>query len=321
MKLKGGEEMKYAAKKITTLIITLFIVSLLAFLAFQVIPGDVVTSRLGTNATPEQVAQMKSEMGLDRPVLIRYGDWLSDFLRGDMGISFKYNMPVREMILEKLPLTAVLVLLACLLMVVLSFPIGVFTARYAGGVFDRFMTILNQIMMSIPPVFVGILLSFVFGNIFRVFNPGSFVSYDKSVLRFLLFMLFPALSIAISRIAMSVKMLRTSLLGEMDKNYIRTAYSRGHSRDTAMRKHALRNAVIPVIVFIAVSAAEMVAGSIIIEQVFAIPGIGRLLLVSISYRDYPVVQAIVVILAFWVVIVNFLADILSQYIDPRVRLG
>ncbi|MDF2838935.1 MAG: nickel/peptide transporter permease protein [Evtepia sp.] len=313
--------MKYVARKLFTLIITLFIVSLLAFLAFQIIPSDAALSRLGTNATPEQVAQLQHELGLDRSVMVQYGDWLSDFLHGDMGISFKYNMPVKEMIMEKLPLTAVLVLLACFLMVALSFPIGVFTARHAGGVFDRIMTVLNQILMSIPPVFVGILLSFVFGTLFRVFNPGSFVSYNENVLRFLLFMLFPALSIAISRIAMSVKMLRASLLGEMDKNYIRTAYSRGHSRSTALRKHALKNAVIPVIVFIAVSAAEMVAGSIIIEQVFAIPGIGRLLLVSISNRDYPVVQAIVMILAFWVVIVNFLADILSQYIDPRVRLG
>jgi len=313
--------MKYVVKKLFTLIITLFIVSFLAFLAFHLISGDVVTSRLGTNATPEQVAQMREELGLNRPVLVQYGDWLSDFLHGDMGISFRYNMPVEDMIKEKLPLTGVLVLLACFMMVALSFPIGIFTARHAGGIFNRSMTILNQIFMSIPPVFVGILLSYVFGTVLRVFSPGSYVSYRESLPAFLLFMIFPALSIAISRIAMTVKMLRTSLLGEMDKNYIRTAYSRGHSRNTALRKHALRNAVIPVIVFIAVSAAEMVAGSIIIEQVFAIPGIGRLLLVSIADRDYPVVQAIVIILAFWVVVVNFIADILSQYIDPRVRLG
>jgi ABC-type dipeptide/oligopeptide/nickel transport system permease component len=313
--------MKYLAKKLFTLIITLFIVSLLAFLAFQVIPGDVVTSRLGTNATPEQVEELRRQLGLDEPVLERYSAWLFDFIRGDMGDSYSYNMPVKDMIGEKLPLTAALVLLSCLLMIALSFPIGIFTARHAGGIFDRFMTVLNQVMMSIPPVFVGILLSFVFGITLRVFTPGHFVSYEENIFRFLLFMIFPAISIAIPRIAMTVKLLRSSLLGEMDKNYIRTAYSRGHSRSTALRQHALRNAVIPVIVFIAVSAAEMVAGSIIIEQVFAIPGIGRLLLASIGGRDFPVVQAIVVILAFWVVIVNFIADILSQYIDPRVRLG
>lgn len=313
--------MKYLAKKLFTLIITLFIVSLLAFLAFQIIPGNAALLRLGTSGTPEQVEQLKQEMGLNRPIIVQYGDWLGSFLSGDMGISYTYNMPVEDMIAEKLPSTAALVLLGCLLMIGLSIPIGIFTARHAGGVVDRIMTVLNQILMSIPPVFVGILFSFVFGITLRVFIPGNFVSYEESFTQFLLFMFFPALSIALSRVAMTVKLLRASLLDEMDKNYIRTAFSRGHSRDTALRKHALRNSLVPVIVFMAVSAAEMVAAGIIIEQVFAIPGIGRLLIASIGTYDFPVVQAIVLILAAWVVVVNFIADILSQYIDPRVRLG
>ena len=313
--------MKYFAKKLCTLIITLFIVSLLAFLAFQVISGDPATSRLGTHATPEQVETLRQEMGLDRPVFVRYGEWLVNFLQGDMGESYRYNMPVRDMIAEKLPTTAILILMACGLMIALSIPIGVFTARHAGGLFDRILTVTNQIVMAIPPVFVGILFSFALGSLIRALTPVSFLSYGENLPRFLLFMLFPAMSIALARISMSVKLLRSSLLDEMEKPYIRTAYSRGHSRDTALRRHALRNAMIPVIVFMAVSAAEMVAASIIIEQVFAIPGIGRLLLASISNRDYPVVQAIVLILAVWVVVVNFIADILSQYTDPRIRLG
>lgn len=313
--------MKLIAKKLFTLIITLFIVSLLAFIAFQVIPGNAAVMRLGTNGSPEQLAALEAQMGLDRSLPTQYGGWLLRFVSGDMGMSYTYNMPVKDMIVEKLPLTAVLVLLACLLMVVLAFPIGIVTAKRAGGLFDRVMTVLNQVMMSVPPVFVGILLSFIFGITLRVFNPGDFVSYEENLPRFLLFMLFPALSIAVSRVAMAVKMLRTSLLEEMDRNYIRTAYSRGHSRESALLRHALRNALVPVIVFLAVSAAEMVAASIIIEQVFAIPGIGRLLIASIGNYDFPVVQAIVVILATWVVVVNFIADILSQYIDPRIRLG
>ncbi len=313
--------MKFIAKKLFTLIITLFIVSLLAFLAFQVIPGNAAVMRLGTNGSPEQLAALEAQMGLDRPLPVQFGQWLLRFVTGDMGMSYTYNMPVRDMITEKLPLTAVLVLMACLLMVLLAFPIGLVTAKRAGGRFDRVMTVLNQVFMSVPPVFVGILLSFVFGITLRVFNPGDFVSYQENFPRFLLFMLFPALSIAVSRVAMAVKMLRASLLDEMDENYIRTAYSRGHSRESALRRHALRNAMVPVIVFLAVSAAELVAASIIIEQVFAIPGIGRLLIASIGNYDFPVVQAIVVILATWVVVVNFIADLLSQYIDPRIRLG
>lgn len=313
--------MKPFAKKFFTLIITLFIVSLLAFLAFQVLPADAAVTRLGTNATPEQLAELREEMGLNRSIPMQYGEWLVGFLKGDMGTSLTYNMSVREILFEKLPATAALVLLACALTIGLSIPIGIFTARHAGGAVDRIMTVVNQVFMSVPPVFVGILFSFVFGITLRVFVPGDFVTMGEDPLQFFVFMLFPALSIAISRIAMTVKMLRSSLLDEMEKNYIRTAYSRGHSRDTALRDHALRNALVPVTVFLAISAAEMVAAAIIIEQVFAIPGVGRLLLASIGTYDFPVVQAIVVILAAWVVLVNFLADLLSQYIDPRVRLG
>lgn len=312
--------MKYVVKKFLTLIITLFIVSLLAFLAIGAVPGDVVTSKLGTNATPEAVAEMRAELGLDRPILVRYGHWLVHFLQGDMGVSYSYNQPVQEMVLGKLPLTAALVLMACVFMILLSFPIGVFTARHAGGIFDRIMTVLNQVIMAIPPVLVGILFSFLFGVMVRGIFPIKYISYETSISRFLLFMILPALSIAISRTAMTVKMLRASLLDEMDKSYIRTAYSRGHNRCTVLRRHALRNAVVPVIMFMAASAAEMIAASIIIEQVFAIPGIGSLLLSSIGNRDFPVVQAIVVLMAFWVVMVNFVADIISQWVDPRIRL-
>ncbi|MGN0969234.1 MAG: ABC transporter permease, partial [Evtepia sp.] len=150
--------------------------------------------------------------------------------------------------------------------------------------------------------------------------PGNFVSFSQSPGRFFLYMLFPALSVALSRVAMTVKMLRSSILDEMNKDYIRTAFSRGRTRAEALRRHALRNALIPVIAFLAVTAAELVAGTIVVEQVFAVPGVGRLLLASISTRDFPVAQAIVVLLAAWVVIVNFIADILYQYMDPRIRI-
>ena len=169
-------------------------------------------------------------------------------------------------------------------------------------------------------MFVGILLCFVFGITLRVFVPGNFVSFADSPGQFFLYMLFPALAVALSRMAMTVKMLRSSILDEMNKDYIRTAFSRGRTRVDALKKHALRNAMIPVIAFLAVTAAELVAGSIVVEQVFAVPGIGRLLLASIGSRDFPVAQAVVVLLAVWVVVVNFIADILYQYMDPRVRI-
>ena len=162
--------------------------------------------------------------------------------------------------------------------------------------------------------------AFIFGTLLNVFSTGNFVSYTESWGGFLAYLILPAFSIAIPRIAMTVKMLRTSILDQMGRDYVRTARSRGNRRSVILARHVLKNALIPVITFLAVSAAEIMTGSIIIEQIFAIPGISRLLLASISNRDFPVVQAIVVIIAAWIVIVNFIADLLYQLVDPRIRL-
>ena len=312
--------MKYVLRKTITLIITLFIVSLLAFLAFQVIPGSPATAMLGTSATPEKVAELEHQLGLDRPVLVQYGSWVANFVSGDWGTSYSYHTPVKAMVMEKLPATGALVVMAFVLTVLVSFPLGILVSRREGSVFDKLVLILDQICMSIPPVFVGILLCFLFGITLRVFTPGRFVPFAQAPGKFLVYMFFPALAVALGRIAVTVKMLRSSILEEMNKDYIRTAFSRGRTRAEAMRTHALRNAVIPVIAVLAVTAAELVASSIVVEQVFTVPGIGRLLLASIGNRDFPVAQAIVVLLAAWVVIVNFAADIIYQYVDPRIRI-
>ena len=312
--------MKFVLRKLLTLIITLFIVSLLAFLAFQVIPGDPTTKMLGTEATPEAREALLEELGFNRPVLVRYWDWLTSFVRGDMGESYSYRMPVSEMLADKLPVTFLLAIMSFLFTVVLSIPLGVLAGSARSKVVDVIVTALDQIVMSIPPFFIGILATFLFGTLLRVFVPGNFISYTESWGACLGYLILPALSIAIPRIAMTVKMLRSSILAQMEGDYVRTARSRGNDRRAVMVRHVLKNALIPVITFLAVSAAEIMTGSIIIEQVFTIPGVSRLLLASISSRDFPVVQAIVVILAAWIVVVNFVADLLYQLVDPRIRL-
>lgn len=312
--------MKYVIKKTCTLIITLFIVSLLAFLAFQVIPGDPTTELLGTEATAEARQALRQELGLDRPVLVRYYTWLTDFIRGDMGTSYNYRMPVADMLADKLPITALLTLLSFAFTIVLSIPLGIWAGSAQSRALDLSITVLDQVIMSVPPFFIGMLACYVFGNVFRLFVPGNFVSYTVSWKACLSYMVLPALSIAIPRIAMTVKMLRSSIREQLEQDYVRTARSRGSSRGKILRRHVLKNALIPVITFLAVSAAEIMTGSIIIEQVFTIPGISRLLLASISNRDFPVVQAIVVVIAAWIVIVNFVADLLYQLVDPRIRL-
>lgn len=311
--------MKYLIKKLFTLIITLFIVSLLAFLAFQVI-SDPASAMLGTSATPESLAALREELGLNQPIPVQYLHWLGSFLQGDFGTSYSYSMPVASMIGQKLPITALLTFFSFVIMIVVSIPLGIFSARKEGGVLDRSLTVLNQVCMSIPPFLLGVVFTYCFGIGFKLFVPGSFVSYTESWPSFLQFLIFPSLAIAIPRIAMTVKMLRSSILDQMNREYVRTARSRGSTGDRTLVRHVLRNAIIPVITFIATSMAEIVASSIIIEQVFAIPGIGVLLLSSINNRDFPVVQAIVMVLVLWVVAVNFIADLLYQYMDPRIRL-
>ncbi len=312
--------MKYFLKKLGTLIITLLVISFLAFIAFQLI-GNPVASMLGTNATPEAVEALKHELGFDRPVVVRYFEWLVNFVKGDFGISYSYNLPVTAMVAPKLGTTVFLTIIAFALTVIISIPLGLLAAIKENGFLDRALLVIDQIVMSIPPFFIGILLTCIFGLVLRVFTPGLFVSFEENPMGFLSYMIFPALSIAIPRIAMTIKMFRSAILSEMKNDYIRTSFSRGANRKRALKEHALRNAIIPVISFLAVSLSEMLAGCIVVEQIFSVPGIGRLLVSSIGTRDFTVVLAIVMILASWVVIVNFIADIIYQLLDPRIRIN
>lgn len=312
--------MKYIVKKLFALIITLLIVSFLAFLAFSIIPGDPTSKILGMDATPEQIAALRAELGLDRPVLVRYWEWLTNFIRGDLGTSYNYNLPVSQMLADKLPVTAVLTLISFVFTVALAIPLGIMAGSIRSKVLDHIFTAVDQIFMSIPQFFIGIIMCFVLGLTFRLFVPGEFVSYTQSWSKFLYYLIFPALAIAIPRIAMTAKMLRGSIRNELKRDYVRTAQSRGNPRRAILSRHVVRNAMIPVITFLAISMAEIMTGTIVVEQVFTIPGIGHLLISSISNRDFPVVQAIVVIMAAWIVLVNFLADIINQFVDPRIRL-
>ena len=302
------------------MVVTLLLISLLAFLAFQIVPGDPTSKLLGNDYTPERAAALRHEMGLDRNVFVRYWDWLTGFVTGDMGVSYSYGMGVDQVMEGKGAVTAALSLMAWLTVIAVSVPLGITLARFQGGRLDRVCVAMNQVFMAIPPFFLGILFTYVFGLVLKLFVPGGFISPQESFWGFLGYLIFPALAIAIPKAAMVTKLLRSSIIGQMGQDYVRTAYSRGNSRWSVIRGHVLRNAVLPVVTFLAMTLADIVAGSIIVEQVFALPGLGRLLLASIGNRDYPVVQCIVVIIAFIVVFMNYLADVVTQYIDPRIRL-
>jgi len=311
--------LKTLAKRVALLAGTLLLVTALAFVAFSIIPSDPTTSIVGVDATEEQIAAVRARLGLDLPVWQRYLKWLGGALTGDFGESYNFSMPVSDLLAPRITATLTLAALAFLLILAVSLPLGILCARFEGGAVDRALTILNQGVMSVPNFVVGIALVYFFGLVLHLFKPGGYQGPETGLAPYLGFMFFPALAVALPKIAMTVKLLRGSILSEMGADYIRTAYSKGNTRVSALWRHVLRNAMIPVITFLAMAIGEIVAGSIVVEQVFGIPGLGRMLISSIGNRDYPVVQAIIVIIAVMVVLCNFLADLLYRVMDPRLR--
>ncbi|MDY5541290.1 MAG: ABC transporter permease [Lachnospiraceae bacterium] len=312
--------MKYIGKRFITLIITLLCISAITFAAFSVIPGNASITKLGTDATPEQIAALEKELGLDQPVTTRYFNWLKDALRGDFGDSYQYdNTTVTSLLASRLPVTVLLAVMAFLLIILVSIPLGILSARFSGKLPDTLINVITQITMAIPPFFLGILLTYIFGLVLKWFQPGQFISPKESFWGCVCYLIFPAVAVALPKIAMVIKFLRNSVLGQMGQDYVRTAYSRGNTKSSVLYRHVLKNAFIPVITFMALIIAEILAGSIIVEQVFSVPGVGRLLITAISSRDYPVVQAIVTYVTALVVTINFLVDVLYQVIDPRIR--
>ncbi len=310
--------MKYIIKKIASLVITLLIISFVTFLAFAVIPGDAAVSKLGMDATPEQVEELREEMGLKGSVMSRYLRWLGNAARGNFGKSYRYDMPVTELISERLGATVGLACVSLVLILVFSVPLSLLSAAKPNGAVDNVLTILTQIGMAIPQFFLGIVLTLVFGILLSWFKTGSYVSPSVDFGGLLSFMILPAISVAIPKMSMMVKYLRDCIVSEKKNDYVRTAKAKGNGEAAILFKHVLKNAVISAITFFAMITAEVLAGSIVVEQVFGIPGLGRLLVNSINNRDFPVVNVIVLYMAALVVIMNTLADISYRIVDPRV---
>lgn len=310
---------KTVLKRIGMLAVTMLLVSFLTFLAFELVSGDPVRTMLGTEATEAQVAALRQQLGLDLPFAVRYFRWLTGFFSGDLGISYSYKLPVWDLISGKLELTLWLSLMSFALITVVSIPMGVFSYRLEGGFWDWPRTLLNQLCMAVPPFFTGILISWGIGILLRLFTPGEFPGLQADFFTSLRHLFFGALCLSIPRIAMTVRMLRATVISEMNKAYVRTAISRGNDRRSVLNRHVLKNSMVSTVTFLGQTLAELVGAGIVVEQVLGIPGLGRFLVTSILHRDYPVVQAIVVILAFWVCLAGMAADLVNQAIDPRLR--
>jgi ABC-type dipeptide/oligopeptide/nickel transport system permease component len=321
-KLSKERRVYFAGRRLCITLVTLFLVSILTFAAFSVIPGDRALLALGIEATDEQVAAMRAELGLDRSLPVQYFSWLKGFLSGSLGNSSRFRgASITGLVLERLPVTAALGMISLFFIVLISVPAVLLSVKREGSLSDRLMNTLTAFNISLPGFFLGILFIWIFGLILRFFSPGNYVHYTENPGAFLSYLLFPALAIAIPNAAIVIKFLRASVFRELRSDYVRTAQSKGNTRRRALYRHVLKNAVIPAITLLGMIIGEIFSGSIVIEQVFTIPGIGRLLIASITSRDYPLVQTLVVYIAFIVVAANTLVDIAIQVIDPRIRIG
>jgi ABC-type dipeptide/oligopeptide/nickel transport system permease component len=314
--------MYFIARRLAVTLVTLFLVSVFSFLAFSVVRGDPASLILGTEATEEQLARLREDMGLNRSLPARYAAWLGNFLTGNLGNSVRFRgEPISGLIMDRLPVTCCLAGLSLAVMLLLSFPPALISVRHEGGFLDRLINTCTAINISVPGFFLAVIFIWIFGILLKLFSPGAYVSYAESPGGFFTYLLFPALAIAIPNAAVLVKFLRALILQQLRLDYVRTAYSKGASGRRVLYRHALKNALIPALTLLGMILADVFSGSIIIEQVFTSPGIGRLLIASISSRDYPMIQTLVVYIAFIVVFANTLVDIAIQIIDPRIKVG
>ena len=312
--------MKYILGKTASLVFTLFLVSVITFAAFSMIPGDPARVMLGVNATDSQVALLRTDLGLDKPLVYQYVHWLKGAATGDLGKSVSTGETVSGLIGQRLPVTLSLGLIALLLTLLLSFPLGLLSAQRPGKTLDHIISVVSHAFASLPPFVLGLLLTLVLGFLFHLFVAGNYVPYQTNFLGFIGCLFVPALAIALPKIAMTVKFLRSSILVEKDRDYVRTAKSHGLTDSKILVRHILPNALIPVLTMLAIITSDILGGSLIVEQTFNLPGLGRLLLQAISGRDFPLLEGIVLYLAALVVLVNFFMDIVYSRVDPRIRL-
>lgn len=312
--------MMYMIRRFILLMTTILLVSMITFGVFQILPGDPVRTMLGTEADPTQIENLRSELGLNRPLYEQYTDWIKGLLTGELGHSIRFSMPVKDLLLDRLPVTMSLAVLTLTIVLMVSLPLGMFAARRQNKLSDVSLSTLTQIGMAVPSFWLGMMLILYVGMQFSFFKISGYIPWSQSVAGALSTLILPALTIAIPQIAVNFRYVRTAILEQIQLDYVRTIRSKGMSERNVMYKHVLKNAMIPILTVFGLVMAEVVAGTIIVEQVFSLPGVGQLLITAISNRDFPLVQGIVMYITVAVVVINFIVDILYSVLDPRIRL-
>ena len=315
----------FLLKRLATFVATLLVASLVVFFVLEVLPGNAAEVMLGPTATAEQVAALTQRLGLDRPPAVRYLDWLGGIARGDLGTSVAYDTPVAALLAERLAVSAPLALLAMLLTTVLALVLGVYAAAHHNKLGDVGVMAFSQLGIAIPNFWFAILLILLFAVKLQWFSAGGFPGWHAedgggfgAGLRALA---LPALALAMVQAAILARITRSAVLDVLREDYVRTARAKGLSARAVLWGHVLRNAMIPVVTVMGLQFANLLTGTVVIENVFYLPGIGRLVFQAIANRDLVVVRNVVMLLAAFVIVINFVVDVLYALIDPRLKAG
>ena len=311
--------LRYTVKRLGSLLASLVVASLVIFACIEVVPGDPASFMLGINAQPDTVAALRAELGLNRAPHERYVAWVSGLVTGDFGTSYTYRSPVSEIVVERLAISLPLAIYALSLTILVAFPVGILAATRRGSLTDISVMATTQLGVAIPNFWFALLMVLIFAVNLRWFSAGGFPGWDEGFLAAVKALTLPAIALALPQASILARVMRSSLLDTLSEDYIRTARAKGLTGRQALRRHALRNALIPVLTIIGLQFSFLLAGAIIIENVFFLPGLGRLVFQAISQRDLIVVESVVMILVFAVIVVNFLVDLAYAWVDPRLR--
>ena len=315
-------EFGYIIRRLLSAVPTVLLVTFMVFLAIHLVPGDVVDIMLGTQnyLTQDQIEELYREYGLDKPLIVQYGIWVKNLFTFNLGTSLRTGKSVTELLGERFPVTLELAVFSLFFALVIGIPLGIISAVKRNSFIDNVVRVIGLIGLSSPSFWVGAILIVLFSGVFENFNLFGYVSMSNNLVDNLQVMLLPSLTLGLMVSAQILRMTRTSMLDILTQDYVRTARAKGVNSRNLIMKHVLKNALIPVVTLSGIQLGYLLGGTIVIENMFALPGMGRLLLQVVNERDYPVVQGIVLFIGVLIVLLNILVDILYTVIDPRVEL-
>lgn len=311
--------LEFLLRRLLTLVATLLATAVFAFFMLEVIPGDPALDMLGTEVREDTLAALRTELGLDRPLWLRFVDWIAGIPRGDLGMSYRYRVPIADLIVEPLLITVTLGLMAIVLTTLIALPLGAIAAANRGGQLDVLVTVFAQIGLAVPNFWLAVLFILLFSITLGWFPSGGFAGWEAGPLAVMRSLLLPAVSLALPQAAIIARVTRSSVLEVLDSDFARTARAKGLTRRATLWRHVMRNAMIPVVTVMGLQFTFLLAGSVIVENVFYLPGLGRLLFQAIMQRDLYVIKNVVVLIAGLVLVMNFLVDISYALINPRLR--